>query len=99
MMKILLKSKAPMTMSSSQMSTREPNLRAPLLCWGMSAGLVRMVALFTVGGTTDTLAAGEAAIGPFAEFTCGWSLCLGPSSEVGLAFGSVEGSCCEAEVL
>lgn len=85
-----------MIKSSSQISTKEPNLTAPLLCRGMSAGLVCMVALFTVGGTIDTLAAGDDTTG--LEFACGRSLCLGPSSEVTLVPGAAEGSFGEGDL-
>ena len=50
-----------MTKSKSQIRSREPNLIAPLLLRGISAGFVWMVALLTVGGTMDTLAADDVA--------------------------------------
>lgn len=74
-----------MTSRRAQIRTRDPNLMAPLFCWGISAGLVCMDALLTVGGTMDTLAAGEpttaslwGCVGAELGGVCGWSLCLGP---------------------
>lgn len=50
----------PMTNNSTQIRTREPNLK--LLLWrGMSAGVVWIDARLTVGGTVDILAAEEGA--------------------------------------
>ena len=65
------------------MSTKDQNLPPPLLCLDMSAGLGWMEARFNVGGTIDTLAAGEASIVSvpcwgMVGVACGWILCLGP---------------------
>ena len=74
-----------MANSSIHIRMRDPNL-APLFRWGISAGLVCMEALLTVGGTMDTLAAWEAAM----LLLCGWSLCLGPVVVEGAVVGAVE---------
>lgn len=94
MMYILRMTRTAMANRNTQIRTSDRKFVALLLLWGMSAGLVWMRVLLTVGGTTDTLAAAEegawvcvcrefsAAMSPDEERPVGggggWSLCLGP---------------------
>lgn len=94
----------PIANRSIHIRTKEPNL-APLLRGGMTTGMVGVdAARLAVGGTVDTLGAGEEATGvsscilstvvvPVGCDRCGWSLNFGPLDVMGCWEGEEEMSC------